>query len=55
MGRSYSVTHYYCGCHIVENRPDNINFEESIFCEDTEVENSYMDLHCAYLPVPENS
>ena len=31
----YSTSHYHCGCHIVEDAPNSVNLNKSIFCEDT--------------------
>jgi len=45
----YSTTHYHCGCHIVEVKPNDRDLAESIFCED---KNSYTGIRtCLYTPV----
>lgn len=34
MKHPYSTTHYHCGCHIIEDRPNRVNLTESIYCDD---------------------
>lgn len=43
----YSTTHYHCGCHIIEDAPNNVNLNKSIYCGDTRRDTE----KCLYLPV----
>lgn len=50
MKHPYSTTHYHCGCHIVEDAPNSVSLQKSIYCNDN-YEWPLDDVRCEYKPI----